>query len=250
MIVVPFTITSVAGFMLRGPTGKRRKQMKNKKLNAMRGALLTAAIALSGGASALVVEGSGNGTFVNPVGPAGMITTGVGTNAFSWGSGAPPSSMTFIGSAFSSTLDTFFDIGALTYYNGSITAGTQADSVDLLLGIAFTAPTGVSQSFSYLLNLINTPNTGTPQDAADIIQFASLLPTQTFTIGTTAYTVELQVGETGPSGFSTQNTFSVIEGQSATATLRARVTAAEVPVPAPLALLLMGLVSLGVARRF
>src|SRR5467141_2566843 len=114
-------------------------------------------------ANALPIAGSSSGVFQNPAGPVGMLVTGVGTNVFTWGDGAPPSSL---------------------YFNGAIAGGTQADSVDLAILLSFTDPAGVSQNFTYLLGLVNTTNVvGEPVASADIVQFPSALPTETFNVG-------------------------------------------------------------------
>ena len=218
----------------------------------IKGATMAAALTVAQAASAIAVVGTSNGTFENALGPAGMTITGEGTSSFTWGDGSafgsPPSSMDFVGNAFSSTVNTFFDIGELTYYNGAIAGGTQADSVDLALSIDFTAPTGINQTFSYMLNLINTPNTGDPVASADIIEFGSLTASQIFNVGSSFYTLEVEVGETTASGFSTQDTFSVLENESATATIRGRLTFA-VPAPATFLLMLTGLLGMGAAAR-
>lgn len=207
-------------------------------------------------AHAVPIAGSSSGIFTNPTGPAGMQVTGVGTSSFTWGDGSafgsPPSSLAFAGTSFSTETSIFFDIGDITYFNGTIAAGTQADTVDLELALSFTTPSGINESFTYLLSLINTPNTSDPNASADIVQFPTTLPTSTFTIGGTTFTVGLEVGTVTGGGFSSQTTFSVLEGQSATARLRGIVTSegvAQIPEPGTLALFGIGLIGLGFARR-
>ncbi len=175
-----------------------------------------------------------------------MVTSGVGTNNFHWGVGSPNNSLVFNGASFSGNTGSPFGMGSITYYNGAINAGTQADSVDFLINLVFTNPAGVSQSFQYLINIINTPNTNDPVASADTITF-STLPTQSFTVNGVTYTLALQVGSSGPNGFTTQNSFSVFENASATASLQGTLT--TVPEPASLGLLGLGLAGLGLARR-
>jgi hypothetical protein len=208
-------------------------------------------------AHALFIEGSTSGIFTNPVGPGTMVTTGVGTSSFTWGtpasSSGSSSSLDFTGTAFSTNTETFFDVGEISYFNGTIVGNTQADTVDLEITLNFTTPGGINEAFTYLLSLINTPNTGDPVASADFIAFPASLPSETFIHDGAVYSVGLEVGVVTGDGFSSQTTFSVLEDSSATATLRGIVTSEgveqEVPAPATIALFSLGLAALGWCRR-
>ena len=169
--------------------------------------------------------GTTSGTFVNPVGPSTMVTTGVGTSAFTWGVGqpAPPSSLNIAGVSFDTPGETLFKVGTLTYYNGTITSGTGADSVSMDVLFNFTDPAGVDRTFIYALSLINTPNTGTAEQQADIVSMSSV-PNQTFTVGSTTYTIHLSFANFSASSFGGPNEFRVFENARATADLEGLIT--------------------------
>jgi len=66
------------------------------------------------------IAGTTSGVFQNPTGPVGMVTTGVGTPTFTWGTGfgTGPSSLNFAGASFNTSTETAFDVGTLNYFNG------------------------------------------------------------------------------------------------------------------------------------
>ena len=192
-------------------------------------------LGVSSGLSALstTVAGSSSGSFVNPQGPSGMVTTGVGTANFTWGvplsASTTSSSLSFAASDFAAATEEEFSLGTLTFVNGTITPQSDADAVELKVDISFSTQEGVVQSFVYNLELIDTPNiTGTSQEAqADIVKLSSLYSSSVFTVDGVAYTVKLTFGnlisETG--GFTERSQFFVYEGQSASAELVAKITA-------------------------
>ncbi len=213
---------------------------------------------------ALPILGSSSGVFTNPSGPSGMLVSGVGTSSFAWGNAVPfgsaPSRLTFAGNIFNTQTGSVFSFGALSYFNGTIAGGTQADGVDLDVQLALTAPSGINQNFTYNLGLINTVNTGDPNASADIVQFQTIFPTSSFMTGGVNYTLEfLGVGSIFPggSGFSTLNQFHVFEGARANADLLGRITAdfpnnpnpAPVPEPGTFILFGSGLVGLFLCRK-
>jgi hypothetical protein len=195
--------------------------------------------------------GTSSGIFDNPVGPGGMVTTGAGTSSFTWGTGSP-SSLSIAGNAFSTPAETAFLVGVLTYHNGTIVSGTNADSVDMLLTLSFTSPVGVSQSFSYNLGLINTlNNTGTPEGDADIVTLPSV-PSTTFTDGIDTYTLQLGFANFSASSFGGPNEFRVFENETATVDVVGKITTNLHGVPdngSTLALLGLALASVGFIRR-
>ena len=203
--------------------------------------------------SAIPIAGGSSGIFTNPTGPPDMITTGVGTSTFTWGEGDPsPSSLRFIGNPFSVNTGDPFSFGTLGYFNGTIFADTEADSVDLRVTLTLTTPAGISQNFIYTLGLINTDNTGDPLASADIVNFPSSLPNTFFTTGGVNYTLEfLGFGTIVGSGFSTVGNFHVLEGGTASAQLLGRITPAPTAVPEPSTILLLavGLMGFPVLRR-
>jgi hypothetical protein len=197
----------------------------------------------------LPIAGLSSGIFTNPTGLSGMVTTGVGSSSFTWGDaasfGTGPSSLRFTGTSFSGTSDVPFVFGELDYFNGTIASGTGADAVDLEVNLAFTAPSGIVQDFTYNLTLVNTPNTGTAEEMADFVYLPTTMPVAYFTEGGVNYTLEfLGFGAITGGGFTTVDSFHVLEGSSASAELLGQVTEQVVPVPGAV---LLGVLGLGVA---
>jgi hypothetical protein len=230
-------------------------------------AALFSVLALSGIARGDVsIQGSTSGTFINP-NPSGspIVTTGVGTSSFTWGQGDPnpPNSMNFAGGPFNTTTGTSFELGTLTYFNGTTDSGTTPMSVQLSVSLAFTMPAGAgTQTSAFTLNLDSTPNTGTAQQNADFVTFPSGFSNTIFTVSGTKYTLELTGFEnvTGNAGFlgSNGNTeFHVEEGGTASAQLFGMVTSdlsgvSVAPEPSTFyvgAMGAAGLIAYGLRRR-
>jgi len=184
-----------------------------------------------------------------------MVTTGVGTNHFTWGNGSTfgtgPSWLEFTGTPFSGTSDVPFAFGTLTYFNGTVLLDTRADTVDLATLLTFTTPSGLSQDFTYHLGLVNTPNTGDPSASADYVYLPGTIPSAHFTEGGVDYTLEfLGFGAVTGSGFTTIDSFHVQENSTASAELLGRITGqATIPVPGAALLGMLGVGCLGVSRR-
>jgi hypothetical protein len=216
--------------------------------------LATATLMLVSGAWAQTpISGSTSGKFVNPQ-PVGAVTSGVGTNSFSWGSavwGSAPSNLTFDGGPFASLIGQEFSLGTLSYHNGTIYSGTEATSVDLRVRTGFVNPNYGPTSWDYKLGLVNTPNiTGTANGDADGVLLSFYDPVNSFTVNGTTYDVNiLGFRNVSGDGLLASNTgLWVREGGVASAQLVARVST-RVPEPGTLALALLALPALAVARR-
>ena len=138
-------------------------------------------------------KGNSTASFINP-GSSTAVFSGVGTNAFAWGSGQS-SQLSFTPKPFNPKPNEVFAIGTLDFFNGSIVSGTGLSSVDLLLDLTFDNATENNQQTIAGLSLINTPNTSDPVASADFVSFSS-------------------------GGFN--STFNVLEGESASADIFAR----------------------------
>ena len=198
-------------------------------------------------AAAIPITGMSNGVFLNPL-PVTAVTTGVGTSSFTFGTASPgltTGSLDFVGLPFGTDTETDFQIGTLTYHNGTLAVGTEATSVDLQVGLTFTTPPVGTEAFTFGLSIINTINDPSDPDAsADFLILPVGFSSSVFMFGGTAYTLEILgfrnvVGD----GFltSSDTQFHVREELSASAELWGRVTA-DIPgaIPEPGTLLLLG----------
>lgn len=210
-------------------------------------------ISLATPSYAQTFSGNSSGTFGTPnFGTnSSAVFSGVGTDTFAFGDGtafdSPPNQYSFAGNSFSTTLDSLFQVGDFTYYNGTTLLGTTVDSVPLNISLNFTDPSGVTQAFSFNLQNNSTPNTGTAEQNADFVFPTNSIGTQTFTVGTTEYTLALN-GFSQNGGVTTVDQFRVLEDEGTTAGLFGRITIApdSEPIPEPASMLgILALSALG-----
>lgn len=172
-----------------------------------------------------VISGSiTSATFLNA--QPGSATVTYAPGKFTWGD-MVPSALTFNNSAFSPAAgkdvgtSASFSLGTLIYFNGQGHLGTGADSVDLQLTIDLGL-VAAPQSFTLHFGLINTLNTGTPQQNADQVAFKDSFPIYIGLTTRTGGTLTLQIlgfGAFQSGGFGAQKVFNVLEGDIASATL-------------------------------
>lgn len=191
------------------------------------------------GIEAASIAGSASGKFSNPVGQSEMVSNlggGASNEYFEWGrdywtaqelsyqSTVIPlskNSLQYIGSNFGNVdADTRFQIGELSYFNGTVVNLTSADkvsfSVDLNLEVnGVTAKT----DFAFDLDLINVLNVFNPNDLwadADYVKLANPVSSKVVNFNGVDFNLMLEFGETTADGIVYFNEFHVLEGKGAT----------------------------------
>ncbi len=182
-------------------------------------------------------DGFSSGTFENPQGPPTMVTTGVGTDQFSWGDpgsfGTGPSSLGFAGGPFTVVPEEPVKLGIISYFNGTVEVDSQADTAQLQLDLSVQSDGPTPNLFSVPndLTFTNTPNIigSPPADQADIVSLPNLAPDTLIKVNGKDHTLELSFGEVTPAsdGFSEIDKFSVLENHNACAELRGVFTPVE-----------------------
>ena len=215
----------------------------------MRNSGVKSAVALTMAFAAMahadIVAGSSSGKFTNPVGDPGLVSTGVGTNHFTWGDGtafsSPSNFVDFGGKSISSFTNTPFTVGTFTYFNGTTALGTNATGVEMDVTLNLTDPAGVIQLFDFQLGITTTTNTTDPAASADIVNLSNSFSSKTFVANGKTYTLLLNgfVNQNVTQGFVDAAGFHVYEGATGTADLQAEITlASNVPEPGSIVLLL------------
>jgi hypothetical protein len=184
--------------------------------------------------NAALFQGTSSGNYVNPTGPSGMVTTGVGTSEFTWGAGQP-GSLGYKGKAFDVNENGEFVFGSLDYFNGTTNSGTDTNKVDLDVGLNFTSPTSLTENFTFNLGIENTPNTSSdPNENADIVNFDNTVPSNFFSSDGVDYTLEfLGFGTLTGEGFTVEDSFRVLENEGAKVDLVGRITSTPSAGPTP-----------------
>lgn len=192
------------------------------------------------------ISGSAAGSFSNPEGGSGMVSnlsqSGTSSDYFSWGrdkwtgqelgslggmAKAPVLSKSWLdydSSTFSEVgAGERFQIGTLTYYNGTIAGGSGANQISFATDLQFVL-NGVSASttFNFDFELINVANKLDPNDPwadADFVRLADPIASQRLTFNGVEFEFQLEFGETTSSGISYFDEFHVLESKSATTKL-------------------------------
>lgn len=186
------------------------------------------------------VAGASVGSFSAPTGSTTMLTNlssaGAASSYFEWGrdyliegesmnkeeeARLKASHMSFTGTSFTAAINGDpFQIGNLSYYNGTIVSGTAADAIRFSTNVSlnlngYTA----SANFNFDFNLINTVNKLDPNDPwadADYVQLRRSIASETLNFNGVLFQLQLEFGETTSSGFASFNEFYILEGANAT----------------------------------
>jgi len=181
------------------------------------------------GIERLSVTGEAEGSFSDPVGGQGMtsnLAAGGTSEYFEWGDdsldGHSRSWLSYESTSFNSIAGgDRFQVGSLSYYNGSIVSGSGADAVSFAIDLNFDVNgSRAATAFDFDFDLINTPNArNDPWDAADFVRIAQPVANQTIAINGIEFEFQLEFGETTADGVSLFDEFHVLEERSATTQL-------------------------------
>lgn len=123
------------------------------------------------------------------------------------------------GTGFSSAAESLFNLGKLTYRNGSTLDSFDGD-FPLTVALFFNGPIARSQTFNFLFNIRNTENvTGNPVLDGDRLRFSTDgIASQTFSYDGIDYTLQL-IGFSNDFGRTIVSEFNSPEGNIAEASL-------------------------------
>lgn len=177
-------------------------------------------------------EASGvtGGEFANAEGSARMVTSldqSGPSETFAWGELLPTgnagrtdqSRLGFQGLGFAGIgPDQAFQIGVLSYYNGTILSQTGADRVNLTIQLDL-AINGVAfqPDFTFSFDLINTANSNDAWASADYVRIVDPLASQSLVVNDYEYQFQIEFGLTTSAGYAVFDEFHVLEDAAATA---------------------------------
>ncbi len=181
------------------------------------------------------ISGSSTGWFSNATGGRGLVSNLRGDetgNFFQWGDprnwGTGANWLHFAGTEYNDvSAGDRFRIGALSYYNGTISMDSAATGIDFSVQLDFG---GTPVEFDYQFDLLTTANTNNAIESADYVWFndpdidslsVGTKSAQTINLYGIDYSLNLEFGETSDFGFSSIDQFHVMEARSASASLYA-----------------------------
>ncbi len=166
-------------------------------------------------------SGNSNGSFVEPVGPAEMVVSGVDTARLDWGRIRPGSEVEsffqFEPNAFSVEEGESFVIGSFVYSNGENAIGSAPEQVELELRVDFGE--GDPVAFVFPIQVGSTTNNDNTETSADSVRLLQRFAKHLIEVDGEPFALSLEFGATSDEGFSLPHEFNVFEGKVATAEL-------------------------------
>ena len=169
------------------------------------------------------------GSFPNPV------FNGVGTDTFNWAESVDPTlptnGLSISSLPFDVSFNKPFEVGMLSYFNGSIWMDTAVESVPLQIQLDLDSPTDQTKNFKFDLKLETVADCSPdPEDWKDFVYFPDVLPNETFDYGGKKYTLEV-LGFSKDGGKTLENRFRVQEQEADSAGLYAKITEVKKQLP-------------------
>ena len=188
-------------------------------------------------------------TISNPNAVINISSRDGGTNnRLTWGTpgtGGLNNFVQFNGINFNTKTNNLFNLGELQYRNGSTLIDTNFNGdFPLYLSLSLTLPFNSKESFAFLFNIFNTPNTtGNPVLDGDLLRFATAgNSSHSFEYEGIEYTLKL-IGFSTNGGKTILNEFNSAEMSLAKASLYGKITVAP-PVSIPEPTVIVGLLAL------
>ena len=174
----------------------------------------------------ITLSGNTDGVFRNPTGTSDMVTnlaSGGSTPLFEWGetdnsSHYSESWMRYTGASFADIADgARFEIGELSYYNGTIKSDTGASTIDLLITLTVNVNGQTFRPFfDFTFELVNSPNvSGDDWGSADYVRIVDPRADRTLVFNDYEFEFHVEFGSSSSNGFAAFDEFHVLEDKSA-----------------------------------